>query len=130
GSAKLVEGQTAVAVRYGSNAPLGLWITPPPSSNTCPTYKWLNAAAPAAAVGYETLTWDASPVTYWNATVGSPLSTVVDGKSISKFIACKPIASVDSSYMLFLQTGALSTITGPPSSVDTTTCVTTKIVVM
>ncbi|KAG8953451.1 hypothetical protein FRC04_002293 [Tulasnella sp. 424] len=130
GSAKLVNGQELVAVRYGSNAPLGLWVTPPPTANACPAYKWLNAAAPTGAVGYETLTWDASPITYWNATAGSELSTVVDGKSISKFIACKPIASTDSSYTLFLQTAPADTITGAPSSIDITTCVQTKIVVI
>lgn len=64
GSAKLVNGQELVAVRYGSNAPLGLWVTPPPTANACPAYKWLNAATPTGAVGYETLTWDASPITY------------------------------------------------------------------
>ncbi|KIO30726.1 hypothetical protein M407DRAFT_5481 [Tulasnella calospora MUT 4182] len=127
GSVRLLETQNLVALRYGSNAPLSLWITPPLSSNTCPGYKYLNAAAPAGVSGYENLTWDTAPVTYWNATVGSPLSTVVDGKSISKFIACKPFTSVDSSYLLFLQTGAASTIAGAPSSIDTTTCVTTKI---
>ncbi|KAG8916046.1 hypothetical protein FRC01_003412 [Tulasnella sp. 417] len=130
GSVKLLEVQNLVALRYGSNAPLSLWITPPFSSNTCPGYKYLNAAAPTGAVGYENLTWDTAPVTYWNATAGSPLSTVVDGKSVSKFIACKPVLSVDSSYFLFLQTGAVGTITGAPSSIDTTTCVTTKIIVM
>ncbi|KIO30724.1 hypothetical protein M407DRAFT_222948 [Tulasnella calospora MUT 4182] len=92
-------------------------------------YKFLNAAVPTGAVGYENLTWEASPVTYWNATVGSPLSTIVDGKSVSKFIACKSITSVDSSYVLFLQTGAASTVTGAPSSIDTATCVVTKIII-
>ncbi|KAG8977360.1 hypothetical protein FRC05_001758 [Tulasnella sp. 425] len=129
GSAKLVQGGGLVAVRYGSNAPLGLWLNPPPLANACPAYKWLNAAAPATAVGYETLTWDASYITYWNATSGSDLSTVVDGKSISKFIACKPIAVTDSSYTLFLQTAPVDTITDVPSSIDKTTCVQTKIIV-
>ncbi|KAG9043223.1 hypothetical protein FS837_009851 [Tulasnella sp. UAMH 9824] len=130
GSVKLVQTQNLVALRYGSNAPLSLWMTPPFSSNTCPGYRYLNAAAPTGAVGYQNLTWDATPVTYWNATAGNPLSTVVGGTTVSKFIACKAVASIDSSYLLFLQTGAASTITGAPSSVDTTTCVTTKIVVI
>ncbi|KAG8914283.1 hypothetical protein FRC00_000043 [Tulasnella sp. 408] len=130
GSVKLVEAQNLVALRYGSNAPLSLWITPPFSSNTCPGYRYLNAAASTGAVGYENLTWDATPVTYWNATTGNPLSTIVNGVTVSRFIACKPVASIDSSYLLFLQTGSASTITGAPSSVDTTTCVTTKIVVI
>ncbi|KAG8953448.1 hypothetical protein FRC04_002290 [Tulasnella sp. 424] len=129
GYAKLVEGQTEEAFRYGSNAFLGLWVTPPRSANACPTFKWLNATAPAGTGGYDNLTWDSSPVTYWNATLGSYLSTVVDGKSTSKFIACKSIASTDSSYTLFLQTGTASNIAGAPLFIDTTTCVPTKITV-
>ncbi|KAG9010855.1 hypothetical protein FRB90_007572 [Tulasnella sp. 427] len=114
GSAKLVYGQSPVAVRESSNGPLGLWITPPAGVDACPGYKFLNAAN--GTVGFEALSWGSPSTTNWNATAGSDLTTVVNGVTISKFIACKLIGSTDSSYNIYLQTGSASTITPPPNA--------------